>query len=428
MRKKEKIMLGLMLIFLFTLFFPRPVIVTILAPVALIICTFFFNSFKEKWELLKQRRYLQVMFLFFGAVVVSVFLSSDFKQALKFLDSRIALFYLPLTIGTLYLSKQFRNTLLLLFAVLTTAMCMVCLGYGLHRSAFFEKPEFLYNDALTQVLGQQSIYIALLVNLSIYIFGYFLFFKKVKYKVALVLAMLFLFVMSYLLASRIMMGTLFVVCTGFCFYYILQRKKYVQGVALLAALLVGGLLIYQLFPQTMNRFKELTYTQFDYQSMGKESHYNMEVTADQWNGANLRMAAWRCGWELFKQHPVFGVHIGDKKTKLFEMYAQKGFQFGIANNKNVHSNFLDILYSLGLIGFALFLTGWIVLPIVTAWKQQDGLAILVIATFAAAWITEIYFDRNLGGMLTGFFIPFLLTYIEKGSSTHSTPEIQKKEA
>ena len=413
MSKKEKILLGLMLFFLFTLFFPRPVIVTILAPVALILFSFFFNSFKEKWELLKERRYLQVMFLFFGAVVVSVFLSSDFKQALKFLDSRIALFYLPLTIGTLHLSKQFRNTLLLLFAILTTVMCAVCLGYGLDRSQFFEKPEFLYNDALTQVLGQQSIYIALLVNLSIYIFGYFLFFKKVKYKVALVLGMLFLFAMSYLLASRIMMGTLFVVCAGFCFYYILQRKKYVQGVALLAALFAGGLLIYQLFPQTMNRFKELTYTQFDYQSMGKESHYNMEVTADQWNGANLRMAAWRCGWELFKQHPIFGVHIGDKKTKLFEMYAQKGFQFGIENNKNVHSNFLDILYSLGLIGFALFLTGWIVLPIVTACKQQDGLAILVITTFAAAWITEIYFDRNLGGMLTGFFIPFLLTYIKK---------------
>ena len=413
MSKKEKILFGLMLFFLFTLFFPRPVIVTILAPVALILFSFFFNSFKEKWQLLKQRRYLQVMFLFFGAVVVSVFLSSDFKSALKFLDSRIALFYLPLTIGTLHLSKQFRNTVLLYFGILTTAMCVLCLGYSINRSQFFEKPEFLYNDALTDVLGQQSIYIALLVNLSIYIFGYFLFFKKVKYKVALVLAMLFLFVISYLLASRIMMGTLFVVCIGFCFYYILQRKKYVQGAALLAALLAGGLLIYQLFPQTINRFKELTYTQFDYQSMGKESHYNMEVTADQWNGANLRMAAWRCGWELFKQHPVFGVHIGDKKTALFEMYAQKGFQFGIQNNKNVHNNYLDILYSMGLIGFALFLTGWIVLPVRTAWKQQDGLAILIIATFATAWLTEIYFDRNLGGMLTGFFIPFLLTYIKK---------------
>jgi O-antigen ligase len=42
------------------------------------------------------------------------------------------------------------------------------------------------------------------------------------------------------------------------------------------------------------------------------------------------------------------------------------------------------------------------------------LAVLIILTFAAAWVTEIYFDRNLGGMLTGFIIPFLLADKEKG--------------
>jgi hypothetical protein len=30
-------------------------------------------------------------------------------------------------------------------------------------------------------------------------------------------------------------------------------------------------------------------------------------------------------------------------------------------------------------------------------------------TFAIAMTTENYFDRSLGGMLFGFFIPFLLT-------------------
>ena len=413
MRRKEKILFGLILFFLFTLFFPRPVIVTILAPVALIVCALFFSSAKEKWALLKQRRYLQVMLLFFAVVLVSVFLSSDSAKAFKFLDSRLALFYLPLTIGTLHLSREYRNKILLLFALLTTAMCLLCLGYGLNRSQFFEKPEFLYNDALTEVLGQQSIYISLLVNFSIYIFAYFILFKQIKYKGFLVLATLFLFAMSYLLASRIMMGTLYAICIGFCFYYILQRKKYLQGAALLTGLLLGGLLFYHLFPQTLKRFKELTYTQFDYQNMGKESHYNMEVTADQWNGANFRMAAWRCGWELFKQHPLFGVHIGDKNEALFEKYAEKDFQFGVETKKNVHSNYLDILYSMGIIGLGIFLTGWIVLPIAAAWKHRDGLAILIIATFATAWITEIYFDRNLGGMLTGFFIPFLLTYTKK---------------
>ena len=65
---------------------------------------------------------------------------------------------------------------------------------------------------------------------------------------------------------------------------------------------------------------------------------------------------------------------------------------------------------MGLVGLALFVFGWVILPLRAAWQYRDGLAILVMLTFATAWITEIYFDRNLGGMLTGFFISFLLTY------------------
>lgn len=414
MSRKEKLLLGLILFFLFTLFYPHPVILTIIAPIALLLYSFFYSSFKEKWALLKQRRYLQGMLLFFGVVLISVFLSSDLDKALNFLDPRLALFYFPLVIGTLGLRKQFRDNVLLSFALLTTAVCVVCFGYGLDRSGFFQQPEFLYNDALTEILGQQSIYISLLVNLSIYIFAYFILFKKVKYKGWLVLAILFLFCMSYLLASRIMMGVLYAVTFGFCFYYILNRKKYLEGFTLLMGLLIGGFLIFKFFPQTINRFKELTYTQFDYQSMGKESHYNMQIDSSQWNGANFRRAAWQCGWELFKQNPVFGVRIGDKKDRLFEVYAQKGFRFAIETNKNVHNNYLDILYSMGLIGLGVFLLGWIILPIAAAWKHGDGLAILIILTFAAAWVTEIYFDRNLGGMLTGLLIPLLLTYTKRG--------------
>lgn len=410
MSRKEQVLFGLILFFLFTLFFPKPVLLTILAPVALILYTFIYNPFKEKWLLFKQRSHLQGMLLFFAMVLVSVFLSSDLDKALNYLDGRLALFYFPIVIGTLPLRKEFRDKVLLGFALLTTVICLALLGIGLHRSQFFQRPEFLYNDALTQILTQQSIYISLLVNISIYIFAYFILFKPLQYKWVLMIAIVFLFFISYLLASRVMMALLYAVSFGFCFYYILQRKKYVQGAGLLAALLIGVFVIFQFFPQTLNRFKELSYTHFNYESMGRESHYNMEVSEDQWNGANFRMAAWRCGWDLFKQHPILGVHIGDKKDRLFEVYAQKNFQFAIQTNKNVHNNYLDILYSMGMIGLALFLAGWVILPIRSAWKRGDGLAILIMLTFATAWITEIYFDRNLGGMLTGFFIPFLLTY------------------
>jgi O-antigen ligase len=92
-----------------------------------------------------------------------------------------------------------------------------------------------------------------------------------------------------------------------------------------------------------------------------------------------------------------------------DKYREKNFQFGLQTQKNVHNNYLDILYSMGIIGLSLFLVGWVVLPLLYAKKFKDWLSFLIILTFAIAWITEIYFDRSLGGMLTGFFIPFLLT-------------------
>jgi O-antigen ligase len=134
----------------------------------------------------------------------------------------------------------------------------------------------------------------------------------------------------------------------------------------------------------------------------------MEVTKDQWNGANFRMAAWRCGWELFLSSPIKGVDIGDKKDVLMDKYREKRFQFGLQTQKNVHNNYLDILYSMGIIGLSIFIVAWLILPLNYAMKDRDNLSILIILTFAFAWITEIYFDRSLGGMLTGFFIPLLL--------------------
>lgn len=414
MSRKEKLLLALVLFFLFTLFFPKPAVGTIIGAAALVLYGLLGQPWSEKMQAIRERRHLQGMFLFFLVIVVSVFLSDNTNKAFSFLDPRLSLFYFPFAIGTLTLRKNFRDRALLGFAWLTTAIALFCLLYGLNRSGWLQQPALLYNDSLTEPLGQQSIYIALLVNVAIYIFGSFIFFKKAGGRGYMLLAVLLLLVFSYFLASRIMMGTLFLAVSGFIVFLVIKRRKLLEGLALFLGVALCLFAVYKFFPQTLNRFRELGNTKFEYSSMGKESHYNMAFDSSQWNGANFRMAAWRCGWELFRDSPVMGVHIGDKRDRLFEVYRQKNFHFAIQTNKNVHNNYLDILYSLGLVGLLAFLTGWIVLPLVLAWKKGDGLAVLIILTFSAAWITENYFDRNLGGMLTGFFIPFLLTVYGNG--------------
>jgi O-antigen ligase len=425
MTKKEKVLFVLILFFLTTLFLPWLKLANIFAAIFLGVYSFFFdsfgedsfaiqkenfsNSFKAKWQLLKERKYLLWMFLFFVMVVISVFLSSNFHKGLRYLDPRLPLAYFPLSVGLLRLRKEVKDKILLGFAWLTTFIMLICLCWSLTRSEFFKKPEFLYNDSFTGILKQQSIYISLLVNLSIYIFTYHILYQRGRYRGWMIFAVVFLFATNYLLASRNLMLVLYLFTLGLAFYYIFKKKKYFEGATLVLGLLLGVFVIFKFFPKTFNRYKELAYTQFDYKNMGKESHYNMEVTKNQWNGANFRMAAWRCGWELFLSSPLKGVDIGDKKDALMDKYREKDFQFALKTQKNVHNNYLDILYSMGLIGLSIFLIGWVILPLIYANRYKDWLSILIILTFAMAWVTEIYFDRSLGGMLTGFFIPFLLT-------------------
>lgn len=410
MDKKEKILYGLILFFLVVLFLPRFQLLNIIATAALVIYSFSLTGLKEKWQTVKERRHLQVMLFFFVIIGISMLLSNNTNKALRFLDPRLPLLYFPLTIGVLQLDAPFRRKVLVSFAVITTIITAFCLGWNIRQAFIQNNTALLYNDSLTHIIGHQSIYISLLVNISIFIFSREIFFSTSKWKGWMFVAVIFLFGISYLLASRTMMGLLYATSCIFIFYYIIKRKKYLEGLTLLMGMIIGIFMVYKFMPQTFNRFKELTYTKFDYQNMGAESHYNMEVKSDQWNGANFRLAAWTCGWELFKENPITGVGIGDKYDALIKKYEEKNFQFAILTKKNVHNNYLDILYSMGIIGLVVFLTAWIALPIIYAGNHRDYLTILIIITFATAWITEIYFDRSLGGMLTGFFISFLLTY------------------
>jgi O-antigen ligase len=214
-----------------------------------------------------------------------------------------------------------------------------------------------------------------------------------------------------------MMLILYTISLGFSFFYIIKKKKWLDGVGLLVGLLIIGFVIFKFFPKTINRFKELAFTQFNYQSKARESHYASDLSANQWNGANFRLAAWQCGWQLFKEHPLTGVGLGDKKDELFNVYEQKQFHFAIDTNKNVHNNYLDILYSLGIIGLLVFLTGWVIFPAIHFFSNNDNLALLILVTFALAMITENYFDRSLGAMLFGFFISFLLSHKSSTAKT-----------
>jgi O-antigen ligase len=176
-------------------------------------------------------------------------------------------------------------------------------------------------------------------------------------------------------------------------------------------------LFFSLFPKTLNRFKELTYTKFNYSSTARESHFNMALTPDQWNGANLRIAVWGCAWTVAQNHMLLGTGLGDKMAMLKKQYAQKGFVFGINTNRNVHNSYLDVWMSLGLIGLLIFLMGFFILPYVLCIKTGDWYGMLVITCLGISIITETYIDRTIGNTILSFFLSFIACYKKPGEAS-----------
>lgn len=416
--KREIILSTLVFLLMISLFLPVFNALKVIIIGLLVLATLLDDSFKQKLLLFKERKYVWFMLAFAALLFLSFIFSDNQSDGARALQLRFPLVIFPVSLALIRLPQNQRNRILLGAAFIVALACFTSLLYAITRYWENNNTAWLYNDALTYFVGQQSIYTSVLVNIAIYVLAYHLFYTRAsrRLRFLIIITLVFLFIISYLLASRNMMLILYAATLIFSFYSILTKRKWLQGAALLLGLVIAGFLIFRFFPKTINRFKELAYTQFNFQSQAKESHYAGELSPDQWNGANFRLAAWQCGWQLFKEHPLTGVGLGDKRDELFRVYRQKQFHFAIATNKNVHNNYLDILYSLGVAGLLLFLTGWIIIPLVMAIRQRDGLAALVIITFALAMITESYFDRSIGGILFGFFIPFMLTSLKSDKS------------
>jgi len=416
--RKEKTFYYLCLLFFFAVYAPGISWLYNVCMWLLFVYGFLFNTPAEKWNILKMRPSMMVIILFFLFNCVSALLSDNLKEGISWVGIRISLLIFPLALGTISISPQLKDRIILGFVAATGCAAVLCLVYALVRTLNTGDWSLLYNDNLSDITHLQSIYFAMLINIALLGLGYLTIKKSpLISRDAWWLLVVFLPV-HFLLASRIAIIFLYSFVFIFSCYTMLYRKKWWQGFALAGGLLATGLLLLLLFPKTINRFKEIEYTHFDFNSHAKESHYNAALTPEQWNGANIRIAVWQCAWAVTRNHPLFGTGLGDKMDELKKAYAEKGFYFGIQNNRNVHNTYLDVWMSLGIIGLLLFLTGFFVLPVVTCIKTRDWYGLLVLACFFMSLITETYLDRTVGNTMLAFFISFITGYKQPGPAAH----------
>ncbi len=406
---RERLLYFAIAAFFISLFLPdMPVINNIIIGGLFLVCLIY-NPFAEKVQLLRERKEVALMILFFIWHIVSGFISHNHKEALVMVTLRLPLLVFPLSIGLLYIRAELKDRILLAFIIIITLTAVICMIYSIRRYQLHNDSVFLYNDNLTTLIKVQSIYFALIVNLVL--FSYFYLLRKGSFAIEYIglayLSIAFLLVFHFLLASRIAIISLYSVFLFFGILYIVRRKKYLQGSSLIGGLILGVFLLFRLFPQIQDRFGELNYSSYQFNSHAGERHFNAALTPDQWNGANIRLAVWKCAGELAREYWLFGAQIGDKQDKLMEVYRSKQFDMAVQTKRNMHSNYIDVFCTFGVIGFSIFLLGYVILPLRKAIRAGDLLGGLIIGFLAVSMIPETYMDRSMGCLLLGFFLSFL---------------------
>jgi O-antigen ligase len=204
-----------------------------------------------------------------------------------------------------------------------------------------------------------------------------------------------------MLASHIAIITLYSGFLVFAAWSGLKRKQFLKGSVLIVLLLVAAFLLMRFFPKTLESFEELSHTNYAYSNPGAAP--NASSATDEWNGTNIRLAVWKCGWQLAQEHWLTGVPLGDKQDKLVEVYKQKQFDFAVESRRNMHNTYLDVLVNMGVIGLVVFLFGYLFFPLAGCYKARDGLGIFIILSFAIAMAPETWLDRSVGCIMLGFF-------------------------
>ncbi len=188
MKRRDIIVSSLFLLFIASFFLSFFVSLKVIVMGLLILFAITQGSIKQKLHLFKERKHLWFMLAFALWLIASFFLSENHSDGLRSLQLRLPLILFPLSIGLMQLTKELRDTILLGIAIIVSVSCLASLCWSIYRYMQENNSAWLYNDALSYLIGQQSIYTSLFVNISIYIFTYHLLYSGLSrsYKLLLV--------------------------------------------------------------------------------------------------------------------------------------------------------------------------------------------------------------------------------------------------
>jgi len=161
--------------------------------------------------------------------------------------------------------------------------------------------------------------------------------------------------------------------------------------------------------KTIERFKSLGNTEYEVSNMDDEFHFQKDNADANWNGTTIRLAIWKSAFSVIKENLIYGVGTGDYKNKLHNSFKKNEFYYGIKRNFGIHSMYMYVLFSFGMVGFVIFLAS-LLLPLIDAFNSTNYLFVIIMGIVLISYLTETILNRYTGVVFVAFLVPFLFNH------------------
>lgn len=271
---------------------------------------------------------------------LSFFWSDDTTYWLERVRVRIPFFVLPWAFANLPLLPK-RGYMGVLY-LLVWALVGICIGIGIHYATYEE--EILVGLSRGQPIPvprshiRFNLILAFGIVAGAWLWGQRYVWRYTWERKALACAVVFLFGFIHFLSVRSGLAALYATLLCGAVYVLATQRRWWLGGALLALLILAPVLALKNSPTLYTRLSYMRYDWEQYQKDGGQRYSDAE-----------RWVSLHGGLQLWREHPLVGVGIGDLREEMRRVVGAQFPQYQ-GDPKLPHNQFVYLLASLGLIG------------------------------------------------------------------------------
>ena len=345
------------------------------------------------WKYIFQNKLNYLFMGWYFLHIAGLLYSQNLHYAFSDLQTKLSFLIFPLVVFTSSLSQKQTRWILLAFTMGCLVACIACLMKAIGW--------YQYNHQLKYFTYSNYAFLLHPTYFTIYLNFTVLFLLSDMYdkwkstdffiKFVIILLCLFLLINITQLNARTASATAYMTILIYLVYIFYRAQLYLKGLLiLLASVMFFGFLQYQVLQLNRGRLQQITDV--------------IEHKTDQtkYNSTTLRIQLWKNAFELIREHPLFGVGIGDIKEELIKKYEKHGFTEGITAHYSPHNQYIHSTVIMGITGLVCLIM-MLCIPLVMALRAHQWLyaGLLLIIIFNN--LTESVMEVEKGVLFYAFF-------------------------